>query len=93
MANKSLEKKEVKGLKLFFKSFSTKQTVWFVIGAVLYVLQLKIQLSNMYFDLLLKALFTGVMSNALLCVAFFGTDEFEYIKAMVQTIIHRVKHD
>lgn len=65
----------------------------FVIGAVLYVLQLKIQLSNMYFDLLLKALFTGVMSNALLCVAFFGTDEFEYIKAMVQTIIHRVKHD
>ena len=37
MANKSLEKKEVKGLKLFFKSFSTKQTVWFVIGAVLFV--------------------------------------------------------
>ena len=65
----------------------------FVIGAVLYVLQLKIQLSNIYFDLLLKALFTGVMSNVLLCVVFFRTDEFEYIKTMVQTIIHRVKHD
>ncbi len=34
MANKS---KETKGLKLFFKSFSTKQIVWFVIGAVLFV--------------------------------------------------------
>lgn len=34
MANKS---KETKGLKLFFKSFSTKQVVWFVIGAVLFV--------------------------------------------------------
>ncbi|HCE48015.1 MAG TPA: hypothetical protein DEQ84_05090 [Prevotellaceae bacterium] len=65
----------------------------FVIGAVLYVLQLKIQLSNIYFDLLLKALFTGVMSNVLLCVVFFRADEFEYIKTMVQTIIHRVKHD
>ena len=65
----------------------------FVIGAVLYVLQLKIQLSNIYFDLLLKALFTGVMSNVLLCVVFFRTDEFEYIKTMVRTIIHCVKHD
>ncbi len=34
MANKS---KETKGLKSFFKSFSTKQIVWFVIGAVLFV--------------------------------------------------------
>ena len=65
----------------------------FVVGAVLYVLQLKIQLSNIYLDLVLKALFTGVMSNVLLCVVFFRTDEFEYIKTMVQTIIHRVKHD
>lgn len=37
MANKSLEKKEAKGLKLFFKSFSIKQIVWFVIGAVFFV--------------------------------------------------------
>lgn len=65
----------------------------FVIGAVLYVLQLKIQLSNIYFDLLLKALFTGIMSNALLCAVFFRTDEFEYIKAMIQTIVHRVKRN
>ena len=65
----------------------------FVIGAVLYTVQLKIQLDNIYIDLFLKALFTGLTSNILLCVIFFHTEEFEYIKAMVQTILHRVKHD
>ena len=65
----------------------------FVIGAVLYTVQLKIQLDNIYLDLLLKALFTGLMSNIVLCVVFFQTEEFEYIKVMVQTILHRVKRD
>ncbi len=37
MASKNLDKKQTKGLKLFFKSFSTKQIVWFVIGAVLLI--------------------------------------------------------
>lgn len=63
------------------------------IGAVLYALQLRIQLSNIYFDLLLKALFTVVMSNVLLCVVFFKTGEFEYIKTMVRSIVHRIKRN
>jgi O-antigen/teichoic acid export membrane protein len=64
----------------------------FVIGAVLYTVQQKIQLDNIYVDLVLKALITGLTSNILLCIVFFHTEEFEYIKAMVQTILRRVKH-
>lgn len=64
----------------------------FVIGSVLYILQLKIQISNMYVDLLLKALFTGIMSNVLLCVVFFKADEFDYVKTIVRTIVIRIRH-
>lgn len=61
------------------------------IGVVLYVLQLNVKLSNIYLDLLVKALFTVIATNLLLCIVFVKTDEFEYIKAMVKTIIHRIK--
>lgn len=65
----------------------------FAIGAALYFIQLKIHSENIYIDLLLKALFTGIMSNVLLCGAFFKTDEFEYIKAMVRAAVHRMKRN
>lgn len=65
----------------------------FVIGAALYVLQLKLQFSNMFLELVVKALFTGVVSNVLLSVVFFKTSEFGYIRNMVRILIQRIKRN
>ncbi|MDY2609187.1 MAG: oligosaccharide flippase family protein [Eubacteriales bacterium] len=70
-----------------------KIIISFAIGSALYVLQMKMHLSNMYLDLLLRALLTGILSNVLLCIVFCKTSEFEYVRSMVKAIANRVKRN
>lgn len=75
----------------YLKWIGYKVSVSVAIGAILYMIQSMVSLENKYIELLLRALITALASNLLLCVVFFKTSEFEYIKSMIKLLVMRLK--
>ena len=61
------------------------------IAVITYYIQSKIQLSNLVLNFLIKGIMSAILSNGLLLMIYYRSDEFEYIKNLVKSMINKIK--
>lgn len=62
-----------------------------IMSVIIYFLQLQMNFNNLIFDFIVKTIFTVIVSNIVLVIRYYKTDEFIYIKDMFNQFYLKLK--